>query len=333
MDCIKTEKKEGVGVRPADVVNLDTMKVSNSGHMASNLFGRTVVYENISVPIDHLKFNQTYQRSTNATKIKVIDESIKESGFWGNIPVEVNEAYEIIDGQNRVEAAKQNNIPSIKVTVLSFPNKELEAKYYVKVNSFVTNLSPKDEWAAKFLSKDPIAIMLYNLELDHTSELYGLICFRDKGKNSKDKRLTISQALFLINYFGFNGGCEGWRKSDAALWHQKSEDPMNTYPMVRNRINEYLKWFFKIATKDKKQNPTPFRDRPFRAMARFYKILEAQQKFRTTRGVNGSITKMKKFAFANGLESASEEIIISNLVRWYNKGRKNGHIDETKMFA
>lgn len=57
------------------------------------------------------KFNRaSWNRDTKPQKVKKIGDSLSKVGYIGS-PIVVNEFMEVIDGQNRLEACKQRNVP------------------------------------------------------------------------------------------------------------------------------------------------------------------------------------------------------------------------------
>lgn len=270
------------------------------------------------IELSELKFGATYQRCIEPAREKRIAKSIREHGYWPQEVIIVNQNKEIIDGQHRVQAAKEVGVERVPISIVSFDTLKTEASFFAQKNNWNTNLKPVDFWYARLLAEDPYAKLMYQLNRDKDCLLYKRISV--KGQKYDEVRFPISSAAFMINMA--LGKPYRWRKNlDYALVHSVKR---TSYIHVFNYINDFLTFFFKSFSEDKKSNPIPYQTKCFVAIGTFY-VLATDNTVKGT-SISKLISKMSKYVFTSDFVKADHIGRIQALVNFYNKGRTKNRI-------
>lgn len=264
-----------------------------------------------SIDPNKLFFDRQYQRVIQPQRVSKISESIKKYGYWPEL-IFITEDYRVIDGQHRAKAAINCNINFIPVCIVKFKSKESEARFFVDKNNWNTKLKPVEFWYAKYLSKHPVALMIYSLEEDLTSPLYNKISL--KGKETDKSKFLLDNVLIMIATVCLD-------ISDT--WSVDRDDKYTSmcveigYEIIKNKLAVFLDWFTKIWGNDKRSNPVPFRRESLRAILMFYMLLKRQ-------GFNlkQSVIKMQSFLFTADFIKNSQSGKTMALVNHFNAGKR-----------
>lgn len=265
-----------------------------------------------------LKLGKPYQRSFEMKRKMGIIKSIQKWGWWVGEQITITPDYGVVDGQHRVLAAIELGIALVPVTIMEFDSIEEEAAYFMAKDSFDTKLNIVQQWHARFIAKDPLAKILYRLDVDPDSRFHNRIAL--KGRATFDTRFVISStwdivsiSLGLISNHFFEFG----RGTPLPPIAQKILE--TDYLTIRTKCNVFLDWFYACFSESKPANPIPYKSLSIRALGAFYLQLDRQGlNPRSTVNVN----RMKNFIFTSEFVRASVEDKLLFLKNYYNKGKR-----------
>lgn len=130
------------------------------------------------VPVADMRVDKAYQR-TLKKRVK------KMAARWDYNKCDVlvtsfrDDAFYIVDGQHRYEAAKMNGVQYLACQVLEGMNQVEEAQRYLSQNTESCTLTPYDMWNANLLVGDPIDCTVNKLCKEYNVKVMG--CFGTKG--------------------------------------------------------------------------------------------------------------------------------------------------------
>jgi len=284
-----------------------------------NELGMKVIFKYTEIPCSQIKLNLEYQRCIDNTRLKKISDSIKKYGYWPQEVIIINNKYEVIDGQHRFVAAKQNGINIIPVSIVSFPCKENEAKFFTLKNNYNTSLKNIDYWHAAHIAKHPLANILYSLNYDDDSLLKDMIAL--KGTNTEHSKFSTAQCMLMISQIGLNLG-DRWNKQTDERITQKAKE--TAYIAIKQNINLFCKWFYDCFSSKKRDNPIPYRDKSFRSIVTFYRLLKKQNFLITgLTGYRTIINKIQQYTFTNDFVKTDQIGQIMALVNHFNKNKRH----------
>lgn len=284
--------------------------------------GMNILRAYLKMPVNVIKFNREYQRDIQPSRLAKISASMAKYGYWPGEIVYLNEKHEAIDGNHRTRAALENNIEKIPATIVTFPTKELEAKFFILKNNHNSTLSPVEDWWAKYLGGHPYATLLYRLEDDPLSLFYRFIAI--KGRETRNSKLTVPKAVNMINA-SVLGTTHPWnRRIDNYLVRQANEWLKDGhYESARFLSNRFLE-FYKMCFGDSPStNPDAYRADAVRAICVFYKKLKEAGHMDTEQKIKRAANKMAGFDFTNEFRKTDLAGKIMWLVSFFNKGKKS----------
>jgi hypothetical protein len=257
--------------------------------------------------------NETYQRPIEPSRKNRIATSMRDSGYWPFEVIILNEKHEVIDGQHRVSAAKMVGIKYVLVCIVSFPSHEKEAMFFTVKNSYNPLLSPIHFWHARYESKHPIAVLMYKLESDPESKMYGKIAI--KGKATARVKYPINQFFtLLLPVIGIK----------ESTWMRRLDNRIinaingTNYAFIKNNINKLSSWI-ELCFGEKQDNPTAYLSHNIRSIVLFYFLL-----IDNNIKPDSTINKMKSYAVTAEFAKMSRAGKIYSLISHYNSGRKVG---------
>jgi hypothetical protein len=281
-----------------------------------NKFGMVLVDKYKKMPIESLKFNRHYQRATEVARKEKVKQGILTCGhFLPEKSITVNQDNEVVDGQHRLLAAKELGMSHIPVSKYYFEDKDKEAKFFVYINGFDERLNVVDYWYAMYLSGDPLAIVLYNLESDPRSALKNKIVI--KGKKTDKSKLNTTQVLEIVGLaIGIIGKGRNWQKTQHSLWLKKLSS--GSFEKILDEVNGFIGWYETIFG-DKKTAPWAYYLDSFRAIKYLYVALKQKDWHRRKE----TIVKMKSFKLDATFMAAPLAGKKYQLIDHFNKNRKN----------
>ena len=263
-----------------------------------------------------LKGELGYQRAIEEGRLDRLRASYEKHGYLEDKRIVLNPQNEPVEGQHRVRVLSENGIKKVDYIRYSYDTPEDESKHFCLLNNWDPTLRPKDDWHGKLGSGDPIAQILYHLNTDENSILYGKIHLRGYEGIWK---FRIPQALLLINYT--LGIYRPWSRERERVTYDKLI--YFAYDNIRQTINRVLGWFNDAFGLPSESTLSPYKATIFRTLLRFYRQLEIQHKLETDKGKTASINRMSKFDFSNAAFLKSDEFTkLMSLVAFYNHGRK-----------
>jgi len=286
-------------------------------------YGRRVLTEPHFVPIDSIIEVPEYQRTLKEAIIKKIMRSLTDWGFRDDGLIEVNELMQIIDGQQRLEAARRLGLSEVKIQILQFPSKAIEAKYFVsKCNEFAsTPLDAPDEWNGFHESNDIIANVLYMIGRDdNASVLKGKVALR--GCATVKTKITIGATLEVANKIGV-GIPKHWERRHHTKFSMLYEQA--GYVKIRDGVNNFFNWLF-TTFGEKKDNPMVYRAKVFRSLIIIFQLLRDSGHLSTVRKYNSVVRKFQTFVFTQPLLQMDQAAVTLALASHFNKGRKTNRL-------
>lgn len=121
------------------------------------------------VDLEKLYVDPEYQRTIDSDRSKRSISKIVQNFSWAKCqPLTVayissQDKYAVIDGQHRLEAARQLPIADLPCYVVCDCETEEQANLFVSVNMNRVQLTPQAMYYAQLISKDPDAVRLANL--------------------------------------------------------------------------------------------------------------------------------------------------------------------------
>lgn len=297
-------------------------EVSLAEKIIGEKLGMQVLVDYKMMAITEIKQNTQYQRMKERAREKRIARSIKEYGYWPQEVIILNELHEAIDGNHRIYGAKENGIDLIPCSIVTFPNKKLEAKFFTLKNSFNTQLKPIDFWHARYLSDHSYAKLLYTLEADSNSLFFEKIAI--KNHDSKNTKFTLAKAIPIINttVLGYSGP---WCLKRDDLLTRKVEEV--EYCKVITNTNKFLSLYSAIFGESLSNKAIVNRTETLRAFCRFYHKLEKEKCLKTKNQITRVVGKMKTFIFTS--EFLKTDLVGKTiaLLSHFNKGKKTQRVD------
>ena len=278
-----------------------------------NEFGMVLVEANKKVSAKTLNFNRNYQRATEHSRKEKVKKSMLSCGqFLSEKSLTVNQDDEVVDGQHRLLAALEIDWESVPITKYYFTDPQSEAAFFSHINGFDERLGAKDYWYSKYLSGDPIATFIYNLDENYHTALKDKI--RLKGKDTKDSKLSIGQVLECLA-IGIGYNTSNWEKTRHDKWVKQFNKFTESALLIV--IDDFISWYEQIFG-TKKENPIAYRQDSFRAIKFFYLAL----KKKGLHNKKTTIYKMKTFNLDVAFVTAPLHGKNYQLINHFNKGRR-----------
>jgi len=265
-----------------------------------------------------LKEEKEYQREVKPAKLAKLRTSVEKYGYLEDKRIVLNPADEPVEGQHRVIILRENGVTKVDFIRYRYDTPEDEWKHFNMLNNWDPTLASKDDWHGKFGGGNPLAKILYRLNSDDTSILYGKIHLR--GSEGKWK-FHIPQALLVINYT--LGIYRMWSREREIVTYDKLAH--FTYNNIRQAVNSVLGWFNDVFGLPSETTLIPYKATIFRALLRFYRQLDLQHKLQTTKSREATIKRLKKFNFSEPTFLKADEFTkLVNLVAFYNHAKRKG---------
>ena len=246
---------------------------------------------------------------------------MEREGYHPSQVVELNDKYQIIDGQHRVVACMFAGITKIPVTIYKFKTLEDEAAFYNQRNTCRKDLAPREQWHSKRVEGNPLAVLLYKMVGDVDSSLYRCI---DLSKTTvtinQDRRVTASLVVHVVNLM-VTGTNLAYKKEIS----NKIDEGIRKldYVTIRDRINQLFNLFYGLFG-SRSNTPLAYNDRIFRSYLSFFKKL--MDAGRLSKGIDEVKKKMKDFKITASLKELDQEDVVRVFTRAYNKGRTTNKI-------
>jgi hypothetical protein len=271
------------------------------------------IKETHNIDTNLIKFNKTYQRFIEKSRVKKIISSMMkyDKTFWPSSIITLNELYEVIDGQHRVTAAKILMIKEVPACIVEFENKEAEARYFADINNHNTSLKPVDFWHSRMMGGCPLAQFVYLLESSDLSKLKNKICI--KGQATKDTKLSISTVVDIVAIIAL-GYSKQWRKDSDDIILQKF-NLINKWQLM-TIINEYIEWL-ELCFGKKTPGSIPYMTHIHRAIMRVYKLLNEKDVAHT----KATIVKFNNLYLSREYLKLPESGALQIFIDHYNKGK------------
>ena len=303
-------------------MRIDNREMSLAEKIVGEKLGMRVLVDYKMMPITEIKQNIQYQRMRDPYRERRVSTSIKEYGYWPQEVIILNELHEAIDGNHRVYGAKENGIKLLPCSIVTFPNKKLEAKFFTLKNSFNTKLKPIDFWHARYLSGHPYAILIYTLVADSNSLFFNKIAI--KNHDTKETKFTLAKAILIINTTALGYSSPWCIKRDNFLT-QKVE--ATKYYTVLADTNKFLFMYSGIFGESIKHNAIASRIETMKAFCRFYYKLIKEKRPGAPQETTHVIRKMKTFIFTSEFLKTDLTGKTIALISHFNKGKKIRRID------
>jgi len=281
-----------------------------------NELGMRTRIEHEWVPIETLKINTSYQRSIEPKRKANILASIKRHGFWPQEVIIVNLLYEIVDGQHRFAVAKELGLKKVPISVVTFPDKISEVKFFTMKNSFNTTLKPVDFWNARQFFDHSYATIVYKLNNDEKSLLLNRIAV--KGHQARD-RFSVNLALLMINMAAM-GKPQPWRREVDKRFIELIENI--PYEEVREKVNKFCKFFYEAFGETRDHHVLQYRDASIKAIVTFYNFLLKKGEFDSEEKINKVIERMQSYEFTASYIKLSHFQKIVDLITHLNRNRR-----------
>lgn len=268
----------------------------------------------LSVPVEKLRAGQEYQRGLESHRVAKILESISQNGYWPWSAIVVNQDLKIIDGQHRVEAAKQIKLKEVPVCMVMCKNEKEEAGLFSKLNSFNTRLRPADFWHARFLIGHPVALLIYRLNNDPSALCFNKVAVKGHGAPS---RLPVSSFLNIL--IGVLFDCfDFWtlRADEGYCRRIVSLD----YCIVLSKINKFFGWFFDSFGNDPVKNRLAYTGDSLRVAVELYRRILKTGAFQDSR--SSSHTKMRTFFFPPEWKRVGHSGRLNMFIVHWNENRR-----------
>jgi hypothetical protein len=289
-----------------------------------NSYGIRLIHPYRLVPIDDIGINKQYQRNLEPKRLNYLKNSIEQNGFLPHERLILNQEFQTIDGMHRYKACEiLGTIEELPCTIYSFSSLQHEAKFFSAFNQYSTRLKPGDLWYARYLSGDPLANLLENLEQDPSSEFYKMIAL--KGRYSKMQKFTIPESLLILSSVVFNY-VDVWHNQNDHLFIKKIESL--SYDQIRITTNNFLRLFYEIFGEKKMLNPLAYRTNSIHAFVRFYNRLVTLQWIQSEKEKKHFIRVMKRFPMDITYNLMPKDAKYTALFLHYQKSRKEKTYDE-----
>jgi len=245
-------------------------------------FQMEVISEFVMFDVSKISVNAEYQRSVESIRLNNLKQSIQNGGYWPHEIVVLNEKFEAVDGNHRVNACRELGIKKIPCTIVKFATKKDEMLFFVLVNKPPSRMATTDNLHAKKVAGHPFAEIVYKLESDEKSLFYNMIAIKGKDVGT---RLPIASATYIINTAAFN---------DTAPWTSKREDIFIKksveigYGKILTDVNDFLEVFYAIFGRSKKDNKVGYYAQTIGAFCMFFSKVKKK-------GVLDNATSRKAF--------------------------------------
>lgn len=184
-----------------------------------------------------------YQRPIEKTRLSKIVKSIREHGYFPQAVLVLNQENQCVDGQHRLQAAKDCEIQKVPCVKWHFNGIVEETEMFTHLNSFNTMLKSVYIWHSRKIWGCPIAKMVYKLHEDPNSPFHGMI--RVKGNDSiatEKKKLTIVSLIQLMNTLCFNLRAPHYNYSGVNNTMENNFSNLD-YDEALARGYEFMNWF------------------------------------------------------------------------------------------
>lgn len=257
-----------------------------------------------------------YQRAIEKGRLDRLRTSYEKHGYLEDKRIVLNPNNEPVEGQHRVRVLRENGIKKVDFIRYSYDTPEDEWRHFCLLNNWNPTLAKKDEWHARLGSGDRAAEILYQLNSDEGSILYGKIGLRGFDGYWK---FRIPQVLLLVNYsLGIH---DIWSRTRERISYDKLI--YFSYNDIRQTINSILGWFNNCFGLPSESSPRPYKATIFRPLLKFYHQLDIQHKLETEKSKTGTINKMKQFDFSDPTFVKADEFTkLVNLVSFYNHAKR-----------
>jgi len=204
------------------------------------------------VATDKLTPNARNARTHSKKQIRQIAESVRQFGF--NNPILIDDAYEVIAGHGRLQAAQELGIHEVPVVRLSHLSEAEKRAYVLADNKIALNAG----WDGELLAAEigDLAVLLPDIDLDleitgfETGEIDLLLTdFEESGSSSAKedrvpmpKETTVSQPGDVWHLGRHRVLCGDSRdaKAVAALWAERQADLVITDPPFNVRVQGHV---------------------------------------------------------------------------------------------
>ncbi len=254
-------------------------------------FGMEIIKDYTLVEIAEIKVNKEYQRNIEPLRLRGIVKSIEKYGFWPSEVIILNELKEAVDGNHRVAAAKKLGLFSVPCSIVTFPTKNDEIRFFSHKNSWNTSLKPVDAWEAKYKAEHPLAELIYMLECDEVCKFCNKIAIKNKA--NKSTKFSIPDAIVIINASAFMN-IDPWKQQIDYQICEKINSMK--YIEIADATDSFLSMFFAIFGEHKNENTIAYRSDSIRAYCKFYISLMKSGVISTTKKRQAVINKMKTMA-------------------------------------
>ncbi len=286
-----------------------------------NDIGMRIRYRYLNIPIDMLLEEKLYQRPYEKKRLKIIEESVVESGeAWPTTLMEINMRFGTLDGNHRRFIFMDLGITTVpEVIQLEFKTLEDEVNYFVKKNTHGSTIKkPPIIWAAKHLAKHTTAQLLYKLVTeDKESKLYNYVALMHEP--STINRLSIAQAWQIIAKVGLNRLVKYERVLDSYL---ESLIQTTAYDVIKARINHFMDWFV-ACFGEKKEKHASYNAKTMVSYIIAYKMLLDAKLINNKKSYNASTKKFGKLVLAPETLSCEPFVIATAILSHYNLTIKN----------
>ena len=165
------------------VVRRSANKSNGHPSQVSERFGEYVM---LAVAI--LSTDGTYQRPLSPWRVRDIVLNFIAILFQPLIVGKRDGIYYVIDGQHRLEAAKQMGFTEVPCMVYITASVEEEAKAFVQLQQFRRRITPQQKFVARLAYKDVAAVTISELLTKYSFEIGDYDGF--SGNNHKNNRIS-----------------------------------------------------------------------------------------------------------------------------------------------
>lgn len=259
-----------------------------------------------------------YQRPIEKSRLEKIKKSIGKHGYFPHEVIVLNQDNQCVDGQHRLQAAKDCNVTKIPCVKWYFNGIVEETEMFTHLNSFNTMLKSVYIWHSRKIWGCPIAEMVYKLHEDPDSPFYNMVRVKgnDSVRNDK-KKFTIVSLIQLMNTLCFNLRAPHYKYS--TLNNRMEQNFANLdYRDALAKGYEFMRWFKVFAD----NNPDWYGQRLIPAISIVFKSLKEQGFLDNQRRTNGFAKHLRSMSiikpFPNEHRSTKIMMIKTHLIGRYS---------------
>jgi len=184
------------------------------------------------------------------------------------IPIILDEALKMIDGQHRVTVAYLLGMKTVPVAVYRFRRPSDKPDLFSEI-SMPEGGPPAilDRMNSRKIAKYPYESTIHRIITDDACVFYDKVVW--KGSKGKEK-ITLPTFIKIFNWIGL-GVRRGWQsENDGMLQHRTGGMTEEDYIELRERLNVFGIWFFSWAGDDRSANPDLYKEKIIVGFMDFY---------------------------------------------------------------